>query len=237
MGALLKLLGIEADNSQEASELRKRLDAAEKSVGELNARLKNVEDGLSELRKFHWERHKWFATIMFGLVGVLLSGLGIWSKIDVDRAVDRAERQIKDALGTTLKKPAIHIFTTTGRLDGQQVSIPPTGYSFPTIPVFLTNDGDKSTDPVSIRLFLSDVFQLQDYWTQTASNDKEYPIEYYLAWPSGHGPSVASKETWTLATQGTFRWQAQTNVLRCKLLVYYGSEDPAQANFELRLTR
>jgi hypothetical protein len=54
---------------------------------DIERRLEVLEDSLSDLRKNHMEGHKWFTTVIFSLVALLLTTLGINSRTDVREAV------------------------------------------------------------------------------------------------------------------------------------------------------
>ncbi len=226
---------------------------------DVERRVGSVEQSINELRKNQLEGHKWFTTVMFTLVALLLTVLGISSKSDVREAVrdmrtelrngsqdeqakiEAATREMEKRFvalsGEVLKKPLLTISDKQGLLDGRKFELT-SGSAFPIYPMFLTNEGNKKSDPLSIRLYMSeDLFANGSMdWSKVTTNDKEFPVSYYLVLDSRTlSGGIAPKETWTL--ESSFGFQsviAPTNLVSCRLLVFYGAEKPAEARFVIR---
>jgi len=246
----------EAENRQNEVEEIKR---AEKDV---ERRLAALEISVSEIRKSHLEGHKWFTTVMFTLIAVLLTVLGIMSKSDVreairdmksdmrdvsldlqskvDKTTGEMEKNFQNLAGESLKKPLLTIATRTGFLDGQIFDISQ-NKNFPILPLFLKNEGDKRTGSLSIRLASSCDLGLQNSyeWQPVESNQKDLPFTYYYR---GSGPAmdIAPKETATFTGENIlptiFLSGTTTNgLIDCKLQIFYESEKPAEAKFQLKV--
>ena len=166
----------------------------ETSNGEIQHRLTALENSVAEMRKNHLEGHKWFTTVMFTLVGVLLVYTGNQSKTDVREAIRDMKSDVHDSTkdmqlkvdvatsemeknfaalsGEALKKPLLEISDAQGPLDGQIFEISPNS-PIPFYPLFFKNIGDKRTEPLSIQLSLSsDLFMNGGAdWERTATDD------------------------------------------------------------------
>jgi hypothetical protein len=229
--------------------------------GEIQHRLTALEDSVAEIRKSHLEGHKWFTTVMFTLVGVLLVYTGNQSKTDVreairdmksdvhestkdmqmkvDGATSEMQKKFAALSGEALKRPLLDISDSHGLLDGQTFEISP-GSQLPFYPLFFKNIGDKRTDPLSIRLHASsDLSGIGPVdWQSVATNDKDYPFSYYsnLAINSRTtGIGIAPLETWTMQPEfGGHIYPSRTNVIVCKLQVFYGADKPAEAKFVIK---
>jgi hypothetical protein len=234
--------------------------------GEIQHRLTALENSVAEIRKSHLENHKWFTTIfttiIFGLVGLLLAYTGNQSKNDVREAIRDMKSDIRDSTrdmqgkvdsatsemdrkfaalsGEALKRPLLEISDTQGLLDGQTFEISP-GRQMPIYPLFFKNIGDKRTDPLSIRLYLSSDIQgiaNGGDWQAVATNDKDYPFSFYsnLAINSRTaGIGIAPQETWTFQPDfGGQIYASQTNAVVCKLQVFYGADKAAEAKFVIK---
>lgn len=232
------------------------------SIGEIEHRLTTLENSLNEVRKSHLEGHKWFTTIMFTLVGVLLVYTGNQSKNDVreatrdmksdlrnsvqdmqakvDGEIDEIDKKFAALSGEALKKPLVEISDSQGPLDGQVFEISQNS-PIPFYPLFFKNIGDKRTDPISVQLCMSsDIFMNgNDEWMRTATDDKIFPFSYYSSTVVSSrtmGVGIAPQETWPLQGDnfGSRISPAITNVISCKLKVFYGAEKPAEANFTIK---
>jgi hypothetical protein len=114
------------------------------------------------------------------------------------------------------------------------------GRQLPFYPLFFKNIGDKRTDPLSIRLQASsDLSGIgQTDWQPVATNDKDYPFSYYsnmAIYSRTTGIGVAPSETWTMQPEfGGQIYSYRTNVVVCKLQVFYGADKPAEAKFVIK---
>ena len=229
---------------------------------DIDRRIEALENSITEIRRTNLEGHKWFTTVMFTLVAVLLTVIGIVSKSDVreairdmktdthestkdmtakiEKAIGEMDRKFAALSGETLKKPSLIVATPRGKLDGQTYEV--SGLShFPPEPLFITNDGEKSTEPLSVRFYLSAPINvsvmgvLQDF----RSADKEFPVAYYLDLYSSVarsvGISIAAKETWSFENNLLPNVSpVMTNIIACKMQIFYGAEKPFEARFTMK---
>jgi len=223
--------------------------------GEAQRRIAALENSIGNLEKSLLERHARLITIIFTAVSVVvgLSSLSVvilgWSSRTENREATQAMKQdVKDKLeeiekrfqilaGESSKKPHIETSTPKGLLEGQIFEVS-SMQQLPIYPVFLKNDGDKRSDPLSIRLYCSSDFHINSAdWQGIESSEKEYPVSYYLTIESRTmGIGVAPKETWTISSAyGGQVWGSVTNIINCKLLVFYGGESPAESKFIIKL--
>jgi hypothetical protein len=227
------------------AEIERRIAAMEKSASDLNNRI--------------FDSHKWFVTVLFSAVAVLLGVYGVLSRLEVrdsiremEKSVDKAlnesksktdealnetrratavmELKVGEVLEKASKKPLLQILTTNGGLDGQVLEAPMTG-QIHVGPLFVRNIGEKRTDPVSIRLFCSDNV-LSQGWYSLPSIEREFPNCYYAGLSQA---SIAPGETWAVEEALSFVLanSSKTNGF-CKLLIFYGAEKPAEAKFQIR---
>ena len=66
-------------------------------TNDLGRRIASLESSIIEIRKSHLEGHKWFTTVMFTLVAVLLTVLGTVSKTDVRDAIRDMKSESRDS--------------------------------------------------------------------------------------------------------------------------------------------
>lgn len=230
--------------------------------GEIQHRLTALENSVAEIRKSHLEGHKWFTTVMFTLVGVLLVYTGNQSKTDVREAIRDMKSDIRTSTedmqakidgatsemqknfaalsGEALRRPLLEISDAQGPLDGQVFEIPQNS-PIPFNPLFFKNIGDKRTEPLSIQLSLaSDLFMNGNYeWQRTATDDKEYPFSYFSSEAISSrtaGIGIAPQETWPLQFEQYVQRlsSSTTNVVACRLKVFYGADKPAEAKFIIK---
>ncbi|MEI9865722.1 MAG: hypothetical protein WDN00_14450 [Limisphaerales bacterium] len=233
-------------------EIQHRLTTLENSVAEIRK---------SHLENHKWFTTI-FTTIIFGLVGLLLAYTGNQSKNDVREAIRDMKSDIHDSTrdmqgkidsatseinrkfaalsGEALKRPLLEISDKQGLLDGQTFEIS-SGGPMPIYPLFFKNIGDKRTDPLSIRLYASaDVQGIANGgdWQTIAMNDKDYPFCYYSylgATSRTAGIGIAPQETWTMQQDfGGQLYSYSTNVIVCKLQIFYGADKAAEAKFVVK---
>jgi hypothetical protein len=227
------------------------------SLGEIEHRLTALEKSVNEVRKSHLEGHKWFTTVMFTLVGLLLVYTGNQSKTDVreairdmkadlhdsaqsleskvDTATGEMEKRFAVLSGEALKKPMLEISTLHGPLDGASFGVSGNGL-LPIYPLFLKNTGDKRTEPISAQLsFSDDILNGGAEWIRTATDDTNYPFCYYSSTVISSrtaGIGIAPQETWTLDDEfGQSLSFSRTNQVLCRFRIFYGADKPAEAKF------
>jgi hypothetical protein len=231
---------------------------------DIERRLEVLEDSLSDLRKNHMEGHKWFTTVIFSLVALLLTTLGINSRTDVREAVrdmkadvhqSETDLQTKVAsstadmekkflalAGEAIKKPSLEIAIKSAPLNGQELQA--TGQNIPFYPLFIKNVGNKRSDSLSVRLYTSTPIGFNGFggmaWLQTASSDREFPYSYWYAREGRAGAiDINPQETWTLEGEqnsgGENIYPSGTNrVVDCELRIYYGVDSPSVARFRIK---
>jgi len=238
------------------------------SNAEMERRLLSLETSVKEVSNNLVDRHLRTITIVFscvtGLIAVcalLVTILGYISKSDVQQATTRMENRTDKAssdldaktdkaitemnqkfqalAGEALKRPLLRVFTPDGPLDGQVFEVAGQTPFYP-VPLFIANDGDKSTEPLSVRQFFSVPVSLNGFaFQQFLSSDKDYPVGYYLDFTelSRFGaPKISAKETWTFeSVQGVSLVFTTTNRIECKMEIFYGADKPCEAKFTLKL--
>jgi hypothetical protein len=158
----------------------------------------------------------------------------------IDSSVDGMERKFEALSGEALKKALLTVTTPHGKLDGQTYEI--SGMTpFPPDPLFITNDGEKSTEPLSIRVYFSapiNASYMGGPMIAYRSADREFPIAYYLDLSGlvGRGSlSIAAKETWTFESSNLPQISPlTTNVIVCKMQFFYGADKPSDVRFTMR---
>ena len=159
-------------------DIERRLAALEKSSNDITNR---VLDG-----------HKWFVTIIFSALVIVLGIYGIIFKSDVrdtidqmekrvDRSTSEMEKKVQALVGDALKKPLLVAVTDNGGpLSNSTNHISDRG--FPQLyTVFLKNIGDKRTEPLSIRYsFEKGVEQNGGFndWEQAPPNQKDFAVSF-----------------------------------------------------------
>ena len=98
--------------------------------------------------------------------------------------------------------------------------------------------GPKRSDTLSTRLYCTAKISLNGSWEEVASNDRDYPYSWYLPMGFAGGPAIAPTESWTAINSLDFQAynlptvnNLPTTNLNFKLLIYYGGENPAEADF------
>lgn len=235
-------------------ETEQRLAALEEKV----ASVREVQNGSQDR---HSKFITVIFTALSGLVALVAICITILSflartdagaaKLDVANAVNEMRAEFKSSReemekkfaalsGEALKKPLIEISDSQGHLDGQVFEITRNTTQFPFFPLFFKNIGDKRTEPLSIQLSLSTgVFwnSPNEDWQPTATDDKDYPVNYYYAAVVSSRTAavgIAPQETWPLQEGYVGYLNSPTNVIKCKLRVFYGADKPAEAYFEIK---
>jgi len=233
-------LGVREDSCK--TEMDRRVTALEKAVVDVNTRV--------------FDSHKWFVTILFSAVAVLLTVFGVISRLDVkdstatmerrlETRASEMEKKIQAAVGEALKKPSLSLLTATGPLENQTLELT-TGYrSSPNeaaiTSLFVHNGGDKRTEPLSISVWIAGsvtLLQQPSDWEAAVSVDKEFGSSFY----SMRHITVAPDETVNIHALPLdwvhiAPWNNPTNppAIPCKIQVFYGGERPAEARFKIRV--
>src|SRR5262249_44654770 len=155
-------------------------------------------------------------------------------KSDVKEKLEDLEKRFQVLAGQSLRKPFLQISLSSGALDGQQFQIRQ-GDRVPFLPLFLKNEGEKTTEPLSIRLFASARLRFDNLrWQEIENNDKDFPFCYYFDESRHMGNGIAARETWTISGNIDQIHSLGTNRVSCRLSVFYGAEKPAEANFLIK---
>lgn len=234
---VLKLVG-SATSSPEPSDKgdERRIAALERAVSDLNGR---VFDG-----------HKWFVTVLFSAVGIMLAIFGVMSRLDVRDATSAMEKKVdaKTAemekrflalAGEAFKKPALEILNESVPLDGRTLLVAPVTSEFSIDSLFLRNVGDKRTEPLSIRLSATLLLgkgydEGSPDWERVPSFDTNYVVSFN----STRHVTIAPGETLNIQPlrvrpeAGLF---PVTNIL-WKVVVFYGGEKPTEARFQTQVS-
>jgi hypothetical protein len=154
------------------------------------------------------------------------------------------QQQFTAFAGDALKKPRVEISIASGQLTNQILHLtpgPPSGQiQVPLYPLFIKNVGQKSTGPISIYLYSSAQFGYygSGRWEPEASNEPEFHFRYHFQLGAISPLELAPGEPWSYAGDypGSqfFTWAGGTNIVSCKLVVFYGGESPAEARFQLK---
>lgn len=219
-------------------------------------RLCDAEDSIAEIKAAN-EHHLKLISLVFsslaGLVAVVAICITILSvfaryeagkslhasQIEVKEAIKEMERKFDALAGAAMQKAVVQIETASGQLDMAAFKIGASNLP-QTKPIFLHNVGDKSTEAISIRAYLSEEGgdlrmiinsgMLEFAWDRTPSNEPDYPVAF--RYNSDRSPVViGAKETWGIGAIQVPLHFTQTNGIECKLVVFYGAEQPAEATF------
>ena len=150
----------------------------------------------------------------------------------VTTATDDMEKKFRVLAGDAFKRPLLQAITQDGsRLDGTTnllSNFTPHLYS-----LFLTNAGEKRTEPISIRISIqSDCQHWSADWEQGPSGDTNYQA------------SFSSKRTTTSIAPGqkfNIPLLELTNcklnpAVPCELEVFYGGEQPLRSRFFIKVS-
>jgi hypothetical protein len=220
-------------------------------------RLSDLETSVDKLWKARYDGLKWWVTIVFTLIAVFVTYLQFSAKSDVKDAIntmradfekqsagvkadfkdqaDAFQKQFAALSGDALKKPLLHIYNSSGLLDGQTVEVR-AQFNFGIGPFFVKNDGDKQAEITSVRLYCSGGLQLPQelLWQQLPGDDKDYPLSFFYQTGAIRGVTISPTESWTLQGGEEF-WSMTTNIVACKMLIFYGADRPAEARFHMKL--
>jgi hypothetical protein len=224
-------------------------------TGQAERRIKDLEDSIKRIEQSQLERHTKTITIIFssmtvfvGCFSLLMAGLGIWSKYETHEATKEMRADAKDQMaefekqfdrlaGDALKKPKVEILHDQKTLDGQiiEATIGLDGL-LPIFPIFLKNIGDKRTDKVTIRLFVSQGANVQSegQWEGVNTYDKDFSECFLLSTARGD-IFINPQEPFDVPGYYLKIYQRNTNVLTFKLEAFYGAEKPAEAQFTLKI--
>ena len=184
-----------APKTNDASDLDRRLLALEKSSAELN--------------KGYLDILKWTIAAVFPAFALLLTILSLVARYDasqsikeaqvkVEKATSEMENKFKELAGEALKKPLLELLHDGKPLENQIVDLISPGTAEVWLnSLFLKNVGERNTDRLSVRLFLSTPRKLpylNGYWETVESFEKSYDNCLSL----NKAITVASKETLNL---------------------------------------
>src|ERR1017187_7059813 len=182
----------------------------ENSNGEIDRRLTALEKSTADLNSRIFDSHKWFVTVLFSAVAVVLTVYGVLSRLDVRDSTNEMEKRVNAATsdmekrfqalaGEALKKPAVELKCEDAALENALIeltapaNVSPTEASLNTL--FIKNIGDKRTEPLSIRFSAAAPVRLSwDYrqnWEPATSYEKDFAVSFY----STRHDTVAPGET------------------------------------------
>jgi hypothetical protein len=155
----------------------------------------------------------------------------------VDKTIAQMNQNFKDLAGEAIKKPLLSVANMNGPIDGQTVSLDQ-HRQLALFPLFITNEGDKRSGTISIRLFSSNDLGLQYSGSvqRVDVNNKDYPYCYYFSLGEITGTTIdlAPGESWELPNAWQYNIPLGTNqFINCKLDVYYDS-GPTEARFRIK---
>jgi hypothetical protein len=218
----------------------------ENSNGEIDRRLTALEKSTADLNNRIFDSHKWFVTILFSAVAVVLTVYGVMSRLDVkdstaemekrvDAKTSEMEKKVQAFVGEALKKPFLEVVTADDQqLEGTTNIVFDNGMmnQYQIYTVFLKNTGDKRTEPISVRFSLGLGFEIdwdaRNDWEQAPAGGKEFTYSFY------------SRRTTTTIAPGQklnvqpliFHGDLSKPTL-CELEVFYGGEKPVRTRFYL----
>ncbi|HEY5504614.1 MAG TPA: hypothetical protein VIK28_05600 [Sedimentisphaerales bacterium] len=214
----------------------------ENSNGEIERRLAALEKSTADLNNRIFDSHKWFVTILFSAVAVVLTVYGVMSRLDVKDSTAAMEKRVESKtsemqakvqalVGEALKKPVLEVVTADDQpLEGKTNVVYGGGGDFQIYTVFLKNTGDKRTEPVSIRVSLGASFQYgyngSHDWEQAPTSEKDFAISFY-----------STRTTTTIAPGQTVNMLSLpimgdlSKPALCELEVFYGGEKPVRTRF------
>jgi hypothetical protein len=233
---------------------------------EVERRLAGLEKANEKLEANQLQRHTQTITWIFGLtsgfvaiIAIIVAVLGFISRSETHDATTLMEKQVADATskmeqnfqrqqdelkhefkelaGEALKKPVLEISVGNGLLDGQTFAITPGQQRMPFFPFFIKNTGDKKSDTLSIRLYMSANINQNGFfgeWETISSNEKDYPICFYFSNNGRPVLGIFPGETSTMEA-GLNSLYPMTNLVNCKLQIFYGGDKPAEARFQMKV--
>ena len=151
----------------------------------------------------------------------------------MERATTDMSARFDKLAGESLKKPLLQLFTESGPLDGRVFMITNHPNAVQIGPIFAKNVGTKRTDTLGVRLYSSaDIKPLSSqFWEPIASNDSNYKFSWYQ---SGRIISIDATETWTLENSFGFVLSSMATNISFKIAVFYGVENPTEAEFSVQ---
>ena len=232
------------------------------SVADLTKKVADLDDTVRELEKSLTERHLAQITRIFGittgliglfalLVTVAITVLGWMARSDtkdaskkMDDAGKEMKSEVKQAIsdmnqkfemlaGETLKKPRLEILYEGHPLDGRAFEIPQSSGALRLGTIFLHNSGNKRIEYITTRLYATRGITLNGDWQAFTSPDTNWPVAYILLGTRGIG--IDAKETFSFDEAGWINLSFPITNGACKLDIYYGVEQPAEAKFDVRV--
>ena len=235
-----------ADLARRISKLETQTKANEIQSSPESARLSLIEEKLDNAKESAEALHKTINITLaaLGLIVTLVTiGQGvvtlynrqdaIAAKKEVETAVKEMEAKFVALASDAMKKPRLSISTQRGPLDGQIFEME--AQRFPFFPMFIENVGNKDTGPITVRLFLSErlLSGMLDL-REEPSRDPTYLDTGVFEGSVLRGISIAAGDSWALDPELFPSPPRGTNVVQCKIQVFYGAEEPAEAKFGLR---
>lgn len=223
---------------------------------ETERRLAGLEKAASDLNNRVFDGHKWFVTLIFSALAIVLGVYGLIFKSDVRESITQMERRALEArsdlekkgieienkvltlVGDALKKPLLQAVTEKDEPLEGKTNIVDRGLSgeFRIYTVYLKNVGEKRTEPIAVRYLLKAGFALDSFssrdrndWDQAPITQGDFGMGFYLR---GQGIAIAPGQM-VIAPQISLGGDLQ-QASPCELEVFYGGEKPLRTRFFIR---
>lgn len=118
--AKIKQSNTEVDQTNQPEISQSQASRQDERNSEVQRRLEALDQSLAEVRKSHLESHKWFTTVIFSVVAILLAVWGNMSRTDVRESIKDMQTKIDKA--TAEMEKSMHA-ETSAELDALLTAI------------------------------------------------------------------------------------------------------------------
>jgi len=219
----------------------------------IESRVSALEEKLKAIDAFQ-DKHLRAITTIFGIMGgifalvsLIIAGLAVYGKIELGDARKDMEHRFEVLAGQALRQPVFRILVEGKSLDNSilevlVVSSAPV-YPYASALIEVKNTGDRPNNgPISMRLYAAESLGwstpfLEEHNTDDDVDRHTYPFKY--SWAGN--ATVSPREVFSLIQLSGNYSEPQPSAppktkpiphnVKCKLRIFYGAEQPAEADF------
>ena len=202
------------NSNQETEDFKTRLTIIETRVDDLNSQIKNILTVVS------------IAVIS---ITIIVSAVGFF----ITSQTNKARELYNEAVDELSKRPNLIVYSGAELLEGKvfTFSLYPKQNSFKIKNILIKNIGNKASNRLRMRLYLSKKVEVER-WQELSSEDEKYKVLFFSNY---NKINIMPKEIWHFGDLIFNIRHKRDMLIYAKLLVFYEAEAPTIIKFTISI--